>query len=176
MRLLITRPRIQYDSTAIYEPLIVEYHDDDFTVWQLKELIAKRQKLLSTGEKPRVGKEDPQVIARARGARPPFSFCPAARAPRASQVPPHDQILLIHQFRDSSMNGVYLENHLTLASYGITENLDDNLFLRRSNPLKEEIAEILLVDEHHLTPGQKHRMRDAIAQRDINYFRHCIQM
>ena len=44
------------------------------------------------------------------------------------------------------------------------------------NRLKEEVAEILLIDEHHLTPGQKHRMRDAIAEKDINYFRHCIQM
>ena len=103
---------------------------------------------------------------------------PRARRPTSgpTQVPPRDQILLIRQFRDSSMHGVYLEDEMTLASYGISENLDDNLFLRRSNPLKEEIAEILLVDEHHLTPGQKHRMRDAIAQRDINYFCHCIQM
>lgn len=153
MRLLITRPRIQYDSTAIYEPLVVEYHDENFTVRQLKELIAKRQKLLSTGEKPRVGKEDSQCI-----------------------VAPHDQILLIRQFRDSSMNGVFLEDEKTLGWYGLTENLDDNLFLKRSNPLKETVAEILLIDEHHLTPGQKGRMRDAIAERDISHFRHCVQM
>jgi hypothetical protein len=122
-------------------------------VRQLKELIAKRQKLLSTGEKPRVGKEDSQVV-----------------------VAPHDMILLIRKFRDSGMNGVFLEDDRTLEWYGLTELLDDNLFLKRSNPMQECIAEILLIDEHHLTPGQKARMRSAVAERDIDYFRHCIQM
>ena len=32
MRLLITRPRIQYDSTAVYEPLDVEYKSEDLLV------------------------------------------------------------------------------------------------------------------------------------------------
>ena len=82
MRLLITRPRIQYDSTAIYEPLVVEYHEEDFTVRQLKELIAKRQRLLSTGEKPRVGAEDSKVIVRAAGAGELFREARRARGGR----------------------------------------------------------------------------------------------
>ena len=76
---------------------------------QLKELIAKRQKLLSTGEKPRVGKEDSQARAPPRWRR-------AGGGARAQVVvAPHDQILLIRKFRDSSMNGVYLEDDRTLA-------------------------------------------------------------
>ena len=44
------------------------------------ELIAKRQRLLSTGEKPRVGAEDSKVIVRAAGAGEFF----ARRAARAA--------------------------------------------------------------------------------------------
>ena len=39
MRLLITRPRIQYDSTAVYEPLDVEYKSEDLLVSELKNMI-----------------------------------------------------------------------------------------------------------------------------------------
>ena len=46
MRLLITRPRIQYDSTAVYEPLDVEYKSEDLLVSELK----KRNGLGSEGK------------------------------------------------------------------------------------------------------------------------------
>ena len=88
MRLLITRPRIQYDSTAVYEPLDVEYKSEDLLVSELKNMIYKRQLMLSTGEDRKLPKEDSPVA-----------------------LEPHDQILLIRKFRDAHMQGVLLEDH-----------------------------------------------------------------
>ena len=53
---------------------------------------------------------------------------------------------------------------------------ESNLFFKRTNPLKEEVAEILLIDGHHLTPSQKDRMRKALEKEDVEYMRHCMQM
>ena len=91
-------------------------------------------------------------------------------------VPVADQILLIRRFRDKTMQGVLLEDDRTLGWYGLTEHVEANLFLRRTNPCVNEVGEVLLIDAHHLTPGQKQRMRDACAEQDVHYFRHCMQM
>ena len=95
MRLLITRPRIQYDSTAVYEPLDVEYKSEDLLVSELKNMIYKRQLMLSTGEDRKLPKEDSPVA-----------------------LEPHDQILLIRKFRDAHMQGVLLEDHRSLKFTG----------------------------------------------------------
>ena len=153
MRLLITRPRIQYDSTAVYEPLDVEYKSEDLLVSELKNMIYKRQLMLSTGEDRKLPKEDSPVA-----------------------LEPHDQILLIRKFRDAHMQGVLLEDHRSLKFYGLIDKVESNLFLARTNPLKNEIAELLLIDGHSLTPHQKKRMQEACATQDKHYYRHCMQM
>jgi len=153
MRLLITRPRIQYDSTAVYEPLDVEYQSEDLLVSELKNMIYKRQLMLSTGEDRKLPKEDSPVA-----------------------LEPHDQILLIRKFRDAHMQGVLLEDHRSLKFYGLIDKVESNLFLARTNPLKNEIAELLLIDGHSLTPHQKRRMQEACATQDKHYYRHCMQM
>jgi hypothetical protein len=153
MRLLITRPRIQYDSTAVYEPLDVEYKSEDLLVSELKNMIYKRQLMLSTGEDRTLPKEDSPVA-----------------------LEPHDQILLIRKFRDAHMQGVLLEDHRSLKFYGLIDKVESNLFLARTNPLKNEIAELLLIDGHSLTPHQKRRMQEACATQDKHYYRHCMQM
>ena len=153
MRLLITRPRIQYDSTAVYEPLDVEYKSEDLLVSELKNMIYKRQLMLSTGEDRKLPKEDSPVA-----------------------LEPHDQILLIRKFRDAHMQGVLLEDHRSLKFYGLIDKVESNLFLARTNPLKNEIAELLLIDGHSLTPHQKRRMQEACATQDKHYYRHCMPM
>ena len=144
MRLLITRPRIQYDSTAVYEPLDVEYKSEDLLVSELKNMIYKRQLMLSTGEDRKLPKEDSPVA-----------------------LEPHDQILLIRKFRDAHMQGVLLEDHRSLKFYGLIDKVESNLFLARTNPLKNEIAELLLIDGHSLTPHQKKRMQEACATQEL---------
>ena len=89
---------------------------------------------------------------------------------------PHDQILLIRKFRDAHMQGVLLEDHRSLKFYGLIDKVESNLFLARTNPLKNEIAELLLIDGHSLTPHQKKRMQEACATQDKHYYRHCMQM
>ena len=144
MRLLVTRPRVQYDSTAVYEPLDVTYDNEHTTVAELKRMIYKRQLMLSTGEDRKLPKEDSPVA-----------------------LEPHDQILLIRKFRESDRQGVLLEDHRTLGF---------NLFRARTNPLKNAVADIMMVDAHSLTPHQARRMKEACAIQDKHYFRHCMQM
>lgn len=153
MRLLVTRPRVQYDSTAVYEPLDVTYDTERTTVAELKRTIYKRQLMLSTGEDRKLPKEDSPVA-----------------------LEPHDQILLIRKFRDRDRQGVLLEDHRTLGFYGLTDHVEANLFLARTNPLKNAVADILMVDAHSLTPHQSKRMKEACATQDKHYFRHCMQM
>lgn len=153
MRLLVTRPRVQYDSTAVYEPLDVTYDNEHTTVAELKRMIYKRQLMLSTGEDRKLPKEDSPV-----------------------SLEPHDQILLIRKFRESDRQGVLLEDHRTLGFYGLTDHVESNLFLARTNPLKNAVADILMVDAHSLTPHQARRMKEACAIQDKHYFRHCMQM
>ena len=74
------------------------------------------------------------------------------------------------------MHGVLLEDDRPLSHYGLTADTESNLFLKRTNPLKHEVAEVLLIDGHHLTPSQKDRMRKAVAEEDMYYFRHCMPM
>ena len=74
-------PRIQYDSTAVYEPLDAEYKSEDLLVSELKNMIYKRQLMLSTGEDR------------------------AAEGGLAVALELHDQILLIRKFRDAHMQG-----------------------------------------------------------------------
>ena len=41
------------------------------------------------------------------------------------------------------MQGVLLEDHRSLKFYGLIDKVESNLFLARTNPLKNEIAELL---------------------------------
>ena len=50
------------------------------------------------------------------------------------------------KFRDAHMQGVLLEDHRSLKFYGLIDKVESNLFLARTNPLKNEIAELLLID------------------------------
>ena len=122
--------------------LDVKYKSEDLLVSELKNMIYKRQLMLSTGEDRKLPKEDSPVA-----------------------LEPHDQILLIRKFRDAHMQGVLLEDHRSLKFYGLIDKVESNLFLARTNPLKNEIAELLLIDGHSLTPHQKKRMQEAPAQR-----------
>ena len=43
-------------------------------------------------------------------------------------------------------------------------------------PITHNVDIKLSFEMFDMTPGQKGRMRSAIAERDIDYFRHCVQM
>ncbi|KAJ1451307.1 hypothetical protein M885DRAFT_530022 [Pelagophyceae sp. CCMP2097] len=150
MRFKVSRSRLQYDNAALWEPLYVEVDSPELTISDFKELISRRQREKSQGEVPRRAADESQVV-----------------------VPPKDMVLVVRDFHDSNMIGVHLEDEKRLIDYGLIGSVEDNYFLRRVNPVKSAVADVLLLDSHHLTPQQRLRISESLGKgRDLRFHRH----
>lgn len=150
MKLSVRRSRLQYDSTMGYEKPFVVDVASTATVGELKQLISRLQRKLSTGESVRCLLSDSQPVVTAK-----------------------DQALVVRRFRDPRLRGVVLEDHRSLEEYGLTDRIEENLFLRRAYSHQGFVADLLLLDLHYLTPGQRSRFGSLVA--DDDGLRRCFQ-